>query len=125
MAELTTSAAVLFSGCSGAASGATVPAGGYPRLFEESPSPQLAAEQTGDNRRFCVLVKFTFERDPRQKALRGTLVSEVNFTGCGYPCQKCFRGRLDDLVKFTFGTDPRQNAFWGMLAFEVAFPERS
>ena len=34
--------------------------GGYPRLFEESPSPQLAAEQTGDYRRFCVHVKFTF-----------------------------------------------------------------
>ena len=25
--------------------------GGYPRLFEESHSPELPAEQTGDNRR--------------------------------------------------------------------------
>ena len=59
--------------------------GGYPRLFEESPSPQLAAEQTGDNRRFCVLVKFTFRADPLQKAFRGTLLFEVNFTATDNP----------------------------------------
>ena len=89
--------------------------GGYPRLFEESPSPQLAAEQTGDNRRFCVLVKFTFRADPLQKAFRGTLLFEVNFTGRRNPRQKCLRGRFVDLVKFTFRADPRQNAFWGRL----------
>ena len=34
-------------------------------------------------------VKFTFRADPRQNALRGTLPFEVNFTGSGYPFQKC------------------------------------
>ena len=58
---------------------------------------------------------------PLYNAFRGTLVSKVNFTGWGYPCQKCLRGRFDDLEKFTFGTDPRQKAFWGTLSFEVNF----
>ena len=66
--------------------------------------------------------KFTFRADPLQKALRGTLVSKVNFTGWANPCQKCFSGRLSRLVKFTFQTDPLQNAFWGRLAFEVERP---
>ena len=64
-------------------------------------------------------MKFTFRDDPLQNALWGTLVSEVNFTGWGYPCQKYIRGRLEDLVKFTFASYPRQKAFWGMLLFEV------
>ena len=34
------------------------------------------------------LVKFTFSRDPRQKAFWGTLSFEVNFTGRDYPLQK-------------------------------------
>ena len=63
--------------------------GGYPRLFEESPSPQLAAEQTGDNRRFCVLVKFTFRGDPRQKAFWGTLSLKVNFIVNGEQYLSC------------------------------------
>ena len=65
------------------------------------------------------LVKFTFRVDPCQKAFRGTLLFEVNFTGWGYPCQKCLRGRLGNLVKFTFRADPRQKAFWGRLPSEV------
>ena len=82
----------------------------------------------------------TSEPYPLYRALRGTLTSEVNFTGRGYPCQKHSRGRLgvivkftflgdpcqkylrgrfDNLVKFTFGTDPRQKALWGMLPSKV------
>ena len=64
-------------------------------------------------------MKFTFRADPRQKAFRGTLLFEVNFTGWGNPCQKYLRGRLSNLVKFTFRDDPLQKAFWGRLAFEV------
>ena len=63
----------------------------------------------------------TSEPYPLYNAFRGTLVSEVNFTGCGNPCQKCLRGRLGNRVKFTFGGDPLQNAFWGTLGFEVNF----
>ena len=65
------------------------------------------------------LVKFTFASHPRQKALRGTLGFEVNFTGWGAPSQKYLRGRFGNLVKFTFRGDPLQKAFWGRLAFEV------
>ena len=65
------------------------------------------------------LVKFTFASHPRQKALRGTLGFEVNFTGWGDPSQKYLRGRLGNLVKFTFRADPLQKAFWGRLSFEV------
>ena len=65
--------------------------------------------------------KFTFRADPLQKALRGTLVSKVNFAGWGNPCQKYLRDRLGRLVKFTFGADPLQNALWGRLLFEVNF----
>ena len=61
----------------------------------------------------------TSEPDPLYNAFRGTLVSKVNFTGRGYPCQKFLRGRLGNLVKFTFRDDPRQKAFWGRLSFEV------
>ena len=43
----------------------------------------------------------TSEAHPLYNAFRGTLVSEVNFTGWGYPCQKYLRGRFVDLVKFT------------------------
>ena len=50
----------------------------------------------------------TSEPYPLYNALRGTLVSEVNFTGQGNPCQKYFRGRLGNLVKFTFRDDPLQ-----------------
>ena len=64
-------------------------------------------------------MKFTFRADPLQKAFRGTLLFEVNFTGRGTPCQKCLRGRLGRLVKFTFRADPLQKAFWGRLSFEV------
>ena len=64
-------------------------------------------------------VKFTFREDPLYNAFRGTLVSKVNFTGRGYPCQKFLRGRLGNLVKFTFRGDPLQQAFRGRLVFEV------
>ena len=64
-------------------------------------------------------MKFTFGDGPLQKALWGTLVSEVNFTGWRYPCQKYLRGRLDNLVKFTFASYPLQKAFWGRLPSEV------
>ena len=57
-------------------------------------------------------------------AFWGTLVSEVNFTGRDYLCQKCFRGRLRVLVKFTFRGDPRQKGFWGRLVSEVNFTGR-
>ena len=63
----------------------------------------------------------TSEPYPLYNALRGTLAFEVNFTGWGYPCQKCFKGRFDDLVKFTFRDDPLQKAFWGRLLFEANF----
>ena len=63
----------------------------------------------------------TSEPYPLQNALWGTLVSKVNFTGRGYPCQKYFKGRFDDLVKFTFRADPLQNALRGTLPFEVNF----
>ena len=58
-------------------------------------------------------MKFTFRADPFQKALRGTLGFEVNFTGCDYPCQKCLWDRSVNLMKYTFRDDPLQNAFWG------------
>ena len=61
----------------------------------------------------------TSEPYPRQNAFRGTLLSEVNFTGQGNPRQKCLWGRLGGLVKFTFSGDPLQKAFWGRLSFEV------
>ena len=61
---------------------------------------------------------------PLYNALRGTLVSEVNFTSQGYPCQKYFRGRLGNPVKFTFRADPLQNALRGTLCFEVNFTSR-
>ena len=63
----------------------------------------------------------TSEPYPLYRALRGTLVSKVNFAGWGNPCQKYLRDRLGRLVKFTFGADPLQNAFWGRLLFEVNF----
>ena len=63
----------------------------------------------------------TSEPHPLYSALRGTLVSKVNFTGWRYPCQKYLRGRLRNLVKFTFRGDPRQKGFWGTLPFEVNF----
>ena len=50
------------------------------------------------------------EAHPLQKAFRGTLLFEVNFTGWGYPCQKYLRGRLGNLVKFTFRGEPLQRA---------------
>ena len=53
--------------------------------------------------------------------VRGTLVSEVNFTGRRNPRQKCLRGRFVNLVKFTFQVDPLQNAFRATLSFEVNF----
>ena len=69
-------------------------------------------------------MKFTFRADPRQKAFRGTLLFEVNFTGWGNPCQKGLRGRLGNPVKFTFRADPLQNALRGTLCFEVNFTSR-
>ena len=63
----------------------------------------------------------TSEPYPLYNALRGTLVSKVNFTGRGTPCQKYLRGRLGDLVKFTFRADPHQKCFRGTLVFEVNF----
>ena len=69
-------------------------------------------------------MKFTFRADPLQKALRGTLGFEVNFTGWGYPCQKCLWGRSGGLVKFTFRDNPLQKAFRGTSSFEVNFTGR-
>ena len=66
----------------------------------------------------------TSEPHPLYNALRGTLLFEVNFTGWGCTCQKCLRGRFDNLVKFTFERDPLQKAFWGRLSFEVNFTGR-
>ena len=66
----------------------------------------------------------TSEPHPHYNALRGTLPSEVNFTGWGYPSQKCPRGRFGDSVKFTFWADPRQNALRGRLPSEVNFTAR-
>ena len=63
----------------------------------------------------------TSEPYPLYNAFRGTLSFEVNFTGWSNPCQKCLRGRFDDLVKFTFRDDPLQKAFWGTLVSEVNF----
>ena len=63
----------------------------------------------------------TSEPYPLYRALRGTSLHKVNFTGRGYPCQKYLRGRLGNLVKFTFQTDPHQKALRGTLLFEVNF----
>ena len=63
----------------------------------------------------------TSEPYPLYNALRGTLCFEVNFTGRGNPCQKCLRGRFDDLVKFTFRAAPLQKGFWGTLVSKVNF----
>ena len=60
-------------------------------------------------------LSFHLRAFPLYNAFFGTLVFEVNLTGWGYPCQKCFRGRSGGLVKFTFRGDPRQKAFWGRL----------
>ena len=61
----------------------------------------------------------TSEPYPLYSAFWGTLGLEVNFTGCGYPCQKYLRGRFANLVKFTFRAGPLQNAFRGTLTSEV------
>ena len=61
----------------------------------------------------------TSEPYPLYSALRGILGLEVNFTGYGYPRQKHFRGRLDDLVKFTFWPHPLYSALRGTLTSEV------
>ena len=63
----------------------------------------------------------TSEAHPLYNAFRGTLVSEVNFTGWGYPCQKYLRGRLSNLVKFTLRGDPLQNDLRGTLVSKVNF----
>ena len=56
-------------------------------------------------------LSFHLRAAPLYNAFWETLVSEVNFTGRGYPCQKYLRGRFGDLVKFTFRADPRQKGF--------------